>query len=451
MSEAACSLFESLSPDVPVAFWNGEYIYPDKFQQHVLAVAESLPAGKYAVNLCEDRYHFLVGFAACLLRSQTSLLPPSRAAKEVERILCDYADAYCIVDSGADRTYPGQFAVDLTSISRSATHAYAMDHDAVAAIVFTSGSTGVPQPHQKRWKDLVASSEKLKQRLNLESGGFDTIIATVPPQHMYGFELSIIYPLVNGACMHAGRPFFPQDIKDELEVVESPRLLVTTPVHLRACNAADMVWPEIKAVISAAAELPEHVASRAEAKMETRVLEVYGCTEAGAIAVRRTISGRRWDLLDGYSVTLRHGATLLRIPGIEQAIEVPDILDIIDDEGFSLAGRNNDVVKIGGKRASLSGLVTILKGISGVEDGLIMIPDRKTTRRPRLVAIVVAPGVSERKILSELANYVDQVFLPREIIKVTHLPYSDSGKLPMESVYEIFERGVDSPQERITA
>lgn len=451
MSETGCSFFETLSPDVPVAFWKGEYIYPDQFQQHVYAIAESLPDKKYAVNLCEDRYLFLVSFAACMLKSQSSLLPPSRAEKEIERILNIYADAFCIADSGTDVAHPGHFEIQLDNIKRVTPMRYEFDCDAVAAIVFTSGSTGEPQPHPKRWKDLVTSSLKLKQRLDFEDSDFDTIIATVPPQHMYGFELSIIYPLVNRACMHAGRPFFPHDINKYLQDVAAPRVLVTTPIHLRACNEADMVWPQIKSVISAASELHEEVALQSERKMKTRIMEVYGCTEAGAIATRRTTRGKRWNLLEGYSVASMLDCARLRIPGIEDEIVLPDRIEVVDNEGFYLIGRNSDIIKIGGKRESLANLAITLKSISGVEDGLIFNPDMDDTRRPRLAALVVAPGMSEKEILLELSKRIDQIFLPRQIVKVDHLPYSETGKLTMDSICDIFNSRIAKDGHQVTA
>jgi len=438
MSEAGCSLFETLSPDVPVAFWKGEYVYPEQFQQHVYAIAETLPDKKYAVNLCDDRYLFLVTFAACLLKSQPSLLPPSRAEKEIERLLDLYADAYCVVDSETDMAWPEQFVVQLDNINTKTQPDYNFESDTVAAIVFTSGTTGSSRPHHKRWKDLAISSLKLKQSLDLEASGFDTIVATVPPQHMYGFEMSIVYPLINKACMHAGRPFFPQDIKNDIQDLQSPCVLATTPIHLRVCNDAEIEWPEIKSIVSAASKLPEEVAAEAEMKMKARVQEVYGCTETGAIATRRTIIEKKWNLLDGYRITKKSDSVWLNIPGIKEEIELPDKVEVIDKDGFYLVGRSSDIVKIGGKRASLSNLANILKSISGVEDGLIFNPVRAESKRPRLAAIVVAPGLSEDQILLELKKSIDQVFLPRQIIKVSHLPYSDTGKLTLDSIRAVF-------------
>jgi len=273
----------------------------------------------------------------------------------------------------------------------------------------------------------------------------------VPPQHMYGFEMSIVYPLINKACMHAGRPFFPQDIKNDIQDLQSPCVLATTPIHLRVCNDAEIEWPEIKSIVSAASKLPEEVAAEAEMKMKARVQEVYGCTETGAIATRRTTMEKKWNLIDGYRVSKKADSVWLNIPGIKEEIELPDRIDVIDKDGFYLVGRSSDVVKIGGKRASLSNLANILKSISGVEDGLMFSPATAESKRSRLAAIVVAPGLSEDEILLELKKSIDQVFLPRRVIKVNHLPYSDTGKLTLDSIRAVFINHTNKDNQIIAA
>jgi acyl-coenzyme A synthetase/AMP-(fatty) acid ligase len=60
------------------------------------------------------------------------------------------------------------------------------------------------------------------------------VVATVPPQHIYGIEMSVLLPLLGDVQVHSGRPFFPSDIASALEQMPEPRVLVTTPVHLRA-------------------------------------------------------------------------------------------------------------------------------------------------------------------------------------------------------------------------
>ena len=55
------------------------------FLRQVHAVAQRLPDCSHLLNLCDDRYRFLLGFAAALTRGITTLLPPSRATAVLQR------------------------------------------------------------------------------------------------------------------------------------------------------------------------------------------------------------------------------------------------------------------------------------------------------------------------------------------------------------------------------
>ncbi|MDV7397576.1 AMP-binding protein, partial [Arthrospira platensis SPKY1] len=119
---------------------------------------------------------------------------------------------------------------------------------------------------------------------------------------MYGLETSIMTVLASGASMHEGRPFFPDDVRAALAAVPAPRVLVTTPIHLQACVQAELPWPSTAFLISATAPLAPALAAQAEATFGAPVLEIYGFTEAGSIASRRTLDGDRWRLYDGFQL-----------------------------------------------------------------------------------------------------------------------------------------------------
>ena len=115
--------------------------------------------------------------------------------------------------------------------------------------MLTSGSTGDPVPHAKPWGLLVRNARAEAGRLAGALGRADlagiALIATVPPQHMYGFESSVLLALHGGAVLDAGRPFFPADIADALARVPAPRALVTTPFHLKTLLDADVALPAV--------------------------------------------------------------------------------------------------------------------------------------------------------------------------------------------------------------
>ena len=81
-----------------VAHYRGERICAAEFIAHVEALSRALPARRHAINLAENRYHFLIGWAAACLRGQLTLLPSSQAASAVEDLACTYTDHHVIDD-----------------------------------------------------------------------------------------------------------------------------------------------------------------------------------------------------------------------------------------------------------------------------------------------------------------------------------------------------------------
>ena len=55
----------------------------------------------------------------------------------------------------------------------------------------------------------------------------------------------------------------------------------------------------------------------------------------------------------------------------------------------------------------------------------------------------MAPEMTEKKILLELSKFIDQVFIPRRIIKVDCLPYSETGKLRLDAISKLVDQSVN--------
>jgi acyl-coenzyme A synthetase/AMP-(fatty) acid ligase len=405
--------------DMVFAWRRGAAVTAEAFEGAVHALAARLPPKPYVVNLCEDRYAFTVAFAAGLLAGQTTLLPPSRAPEAV-RDSCEGHDAYTLTD---DEVF------DNKSVSRSTS--FSIDPKHVAAIVFTSGSTGKPVPHAKTWGSLVAGARALAERI----GASGTIVGTVPPQHMFGLEATVMLPWQNGLAMHAARPLLPADLGAALGEAHAPRWLMTSPLHLRACVAARQPLPALAGVLSSTMPLDAELARGAERLWNAPVYEIYGSSEAGMIATRRTALDEAWELCPGVTLAERADGFWVRGGHILEPQHIADELRPRDERRFTLHGRKASLVKIAGKRTSIEALNAALLRIEGVQDGVFYLREGAE----RVGAVVVAPGISPRALLAALRRHIDPAFLPRPLHRVAALPRSENGKLTRAALLEMVD------------
>jgi len=429
-----------------IANLQGNTIHADEFLRHVDLLVKQLPTHKFAINLCTDRYYFCVAFAAVLARQQTNLLPSNHTLATIQEVGAEFSDCYCLTDHTIEQLSLPQYHIQaylkpkngLKPAALSPLPKIAAEH--TACIVFTSGSTGKPSANHKKWIDLVSVAEATQKWLNIRKNSNLTIVATVPPQHMYGLETSIMLPLISGIRFDSSKPFFPEDIRATLAAIPGPVGLVTTPVHLRACVESNIDWPKTQFVLSATAPLSENLAASAEHHFHSQILEIYGCTESGSIAHRRTANGECWTLYEDMTLH-QHGEDFyINSYHLADPIRLNDNLEIHDPRHFSLLGRKSDLIIIAGKRSSLADLNSKLLSIDGVTDGIIFCPEsdpNQNSLTTRLVAFVVAPHLDVSSILASLRKQIDAAFLPRPIYKVDELPRESSSKLPIKVLHNM--------------
>lgn len=427
------------APGRIVAFQGDRAVPLATFLRHVHGVAAQLPEGPFAVNLCEDRYRFLVALCAAALRGQATLLPTSRAPAAVEEVLAVHPGAWSIGEAEPGPRPPGFHGLE-ACLPEAEGPAFVPDDAAVAVIGFTSGSTGRPQPNAKTWGSFrVSTRQNLAALLDLwPAAESPTVVATVPSQHMYGMELSVLLPLLAHAAVHASRPLFPADVARALQEVPGPRLLVTTPVHLRALLGAGIALPPLAGLVSATAPLPQELAAEAEARFGCEVREMFGSTETCIFARRRTAREAAWTPFPGVRLLPRPDGAIVSAPHLAAPVALADLVELEPDGRFHLRGRNADLLEIAGKRASLADLTRRLLAVPGVEDGVVLQLDAEASDGVRrIAALAVAPGLDPTVILAALRQAIDPVFLPRPLRLVAALPRNETGKLPRAELLQM--------------
>jgi acyl-coenzyme A synthetase/AMP-(fatty) acid ligase len=415
-----------------------------QFLEDVRRVAATLGGAAHVLNACTDRYHFSVGLAASLASGSVTLLPPTTTTEVVGQLQRFAPGVVCLTDQpdcdiALPRVYYPQpaCAAEVRGEDSDRDAVPQIEETQLAGYVFTSGSTGTPVPHRKTFGPLARCVRVEAERLELCGSLPWAIVATVPPQHMYGFESSVLMPMQNGHALCAERPFYPADIAAALEAAPRPRLLVSTPVHLRALLASDIVLPPADLILSATAPLAQTLAAEAERRFGTSVLEIYGSTETGQIAARRPAESAEWRLWPGVRLSVDGEESWAEGGHIEQRTRLYDVLELTGEDRFLLHGRVTDLVNIAGKRSSLAYLNHQLSTIPGVLDCAFFHVDEAATLETgvaRVGACVVAPGLDAARLLEALRQRIDPVFLPRPLLLVPRLPRNSTGKLPQEAL-----------------
>jgi len=427
-------LLRSANPERPVMWSQGRPVTARELMQKVVAVSRALPDGRNLINLCEHRDSFLIACCAALVRGHTNLLPSTRAETVVEEVAAMNAGSYRCDDEFV-RAACENAAADRATMD--AYCAFELPGDHVAVKAYTSGSTGSPQAHTKLWRSFSRSSalNAMRMRECLEpvyGPAQPWIVATVPPQHMYGLETSVLLALLSDMAVHAGRPLFPADIAAALEEVPEPRVLVTTPVHMRTIVASGQRFPRVALVLSATAPLDAELAKQVETQLDTTLLEMFGSTETCVIATRRTSTEQSWHLYPEVVLEPDAEGVNVNAPWFAAPMRLQDVITRQPGNRFVIIGRNADMVDVAGKRASLADLTRRLLAVPGVKDGVVFQPDTGAGLVRRVAALVVAPDLTAENIVEQLSHSVDPAFIPRPLIKVAVLPRNEVGKLPRE-------------------
>lgn len=314
-----------------------------------------------------------------------------------------------------------------------------LDPEACGLVVFTSGSTGVPQACPKRLRQLFDEIDALEQCFGRDTAG-RVVVASVSPQHVYGLLFRVLWPLATGRPMQARTLVYLEDLADLLPPGQRA-VFIASPTHLG--RLPDLIPPaaaRVDAVFSSGAPLPDAALPQAQRVFGSAPIEVFGSTETGGIAWRQRNpdAAATWQALPGVHWRVEDGQLCIRSPHLPE----PDWTATADrvaavDGGFELRGRADRVVKIAEKRVSLQ----------AVEDCLLQTPWVAALRLVLLDAARAQLGVvavptpqgwalhdeQGRRALAEalrerLLGVVERVALPRRWRFLPELPRNAQGK-----------------------
>lgn len=155
--------------------------------------------------------------------------------------------------------------------------------DDLAAVICSSGSTGVPKGVMLSHHNLISNVEGFAQVFHLSKR--DKVMGVLPFFHSFGFTATLWFPLVIGfgAVYHANS----LDAKTVGEMTSKYKatILLSTPTfcssYIKKCSGED--FSSLRYAIVGAEKLREEVASGFKEKFGINLMEGYGCTEMGPV------------------------------------------------------------------------------------------------------------------------------------------------------------------------
>jgi acyl-coenzyme A synthetase/AMP-(fatty) acid ligase len=316
--------------------------------------------------------------------------------------------------------------------------------------LFTSGSTGEPKSVPKTLDTMEREAAAIEEILGSQVPRDARVLGTVTHQHLFGLSYKLFWPLCSGRCVDGPVYALWEDL-----LAENPTgaAIVSSPAHLTRLGTIDAASANNRAacLLSAGAELPVAAGVAASEAFGAPLCEIYGSTETGTIAFRwRGHMATPWRSAPGVVIDIGEGGILsLTSPYLpdRQAYRTSDLVVRDAGGGFHLTGRDDRIVKIDGKRVSLSEVETQLARSPFVAvSAVVSLPGEQAT-----LAAVVVPSESgteefrrlgpfrfSRLLRHVLGEHQEAAGKPRRWRFVDRLPVNELGKVRQEDLLALF-------------
>ncbi len=300
---------------------------------------------------------------------------------------------------------------------------------------FTSGSTGEPKVIHKKAFQFGEQHRVEAPWLGLD--GPLTVVSLVPAFHILGYIYGFSTPAAGRGATVFSRGGSPQGWV-EMVRAERPRLVVGVPSHYRLMvQLLDAPLPEALYLCSGG-PLDLAIAGEFERRAGWPVVQVYGSTETGGIAVRRGSGPMEPFPTLAWRSRESDGRLVIKSAWQERPSEWHCTDDVVAVDGgtFRLLGRADTVVKIGGRRFSTGEIVQTALAAPGVAQAHALAYDR--FGEPAIALFVVPTSglppsspaaLSAADMRAHLASRLAPFKVPRTIQVLGELPTLGVGKV----------------------
>lgn len=311
------------------------------------------------------------------------------------------------------------------------------NNDSVSVEVHTSGSTGIPMPLRVEKSRMCASARMTLSFLHIPRGA--TALLCMPLRYIAG-KMMVVRAIEGGLRLLRQAPSATPD----LTALPPIFFLAVTPMQalalLRNERQRTVFLRVPRIIIGGGAITPElHEALQ---RCEGEVYSTYGMTETlSHIAMRRLngpVQSEWYTPLDGVCIRQNEvGCLVVEVPALcSDTLTTHDVCELRSDGAFRILGRTDNIISSGGIKLSLERLEDRLAGLgcpfqlTYVADALlgqaltllyVASQDEKTAPQHKEVS-------AEEVIRAAIESRLDRYERPRHILRVDHLPTTETGK-----------------------
>ncbi|MJJ58439.1 cyclohexanecarboxylate-CoA ligase [Shigella flexneri] len=371
---------------------------------------------------------------------------------------------------GVDKLAPATSSLSLSQIIADnipLTTAITTHGDELAAVLFTSGTEGLPKGVMLTHNNILASERAYCARLNLT--WLDVFMMPAPLGHATGFLHGVTAPFLIGARSVLLDIFTPDACLALLEQQRCTCMLGATPFVYDLLNLLEKQPADLSALrffLCGGTTIPKKVARECQQR-SIKLLSVYGSTESSPHAVVNLDNSlSRFMHTDGYAaagveIKVVDDARKTLPPGCEgeEASRGPNVFmgyfdepeltaRALDEEGWyysgdlcrmdeagyiKITGRKKDIIVRGGENISSREVEDILLQHPKIYDACVVaMPDERLGERSCAYVVLKAPHHSLS--LEEMAAFfsrkrVAKYKYPEHIVVIEKLPRTASDKI----------------------
>lgn len=392
-------------------------------------------AGRVWCLVHEDRVEWLVVFLAAI-KAGAVVLPLEPEARPSLRERATALGASLLIGKAGVESLPG-----------------GRPREGYFLIKLTSGTTGRPKAMPFTEAEMMADGAQIMRSMSISAD--DRNFAILPLGHSYALGNLVLPFFMAGVPLVLGSSPYPQVMLEELRRHPCTVLPLVPPLvkAIAAVSVEPGALAGLRLVLSAGSVLKPSIARRFHERTGLRVHNFYGSSETGGICFDRsgqaaTAEGVVGTPLDGVALSLAEdGSIRVRSGALCHSLyphgvaKLHDFGEFLPGQVLRLTGRHADIVKVAGRRLSLTEVERALCAVAGVTDAYVTTRERRSGEI-RCVALFAGEGDAEL-VRRALGVQLPDWKLPKVLHKVDRIVYTARGKKDRPAMEQVVDSLTD--------